>query len=164
MVRTAHKGTKPVNVEAIEAEILRIRSLNKGELRSLWRDTFNRDVPPALTKDLIARMIIFRIQEEAYGGFDRAMLKILDSYAKGRGRDVEMFRRLKPGTEVIREYKGERHTVTVTADGYFWRGNTYRSLSSIARLITGTSWNGPRFFGLRERAEGNAPEAEPRKR
>jgi Protein of unknown function (DUF2924) len=62
-------------------------------------------------------------------------------------------RRLKPGTVLLREYQGERHTVTVVPNGYFWHETTYASLSIIARAITGTSWNGPRFFGLRSGAE-----------
>ena len=69
-------------------------------------------------------------------------------------------RRIKPGTVLVREYQGERHTVTVVPNGYLWRETTYASLSTIARAITGTSWNGPRFFGLRSGAESTAlPEA-----
>jgi hypothetical protein len=60
-----------------------------------------------------------------------------------------MDRRLKPGTVLVREYQGERHTVTVVPDGYVWRETTYPSLSTVARAITGTAWNGRRFFGLR---------------
>jgi Protein of unknown function (DUF2924) len=62
-------------------------------------------------------------------------------------------RRLKAGTVLVREYQGERHTVTVVPGGYVWRETTYKSLSTIARTITGTAWNGPRFFGLRVRQD-----------
>ena len=65
-------------------------------------------------------------------------------------------RRLKPGTVLLREYQGERHTVTVVPNGYLWRETTYASLSTIARAITGTAWSGPRFFGLRSDAESTA--------
>jgi hypothetical protein len=71
-------------------------------------------------------------------------------------------RRLKPGTVLVREYRGERHTVTVVPDGFVWQGTTYGSLSIIARAITGTAWNGPRFFGLRTQS-GERAEAEPKK-
>jgi hypothetical protein len=139
----------------IEAEIDRIRSLGLDELRERWQMTFGSVPPRALTKDLIARMIIYRLQEEAFGGLDRATIKLLDRLASGE--KPELNRRLKAGTVLIREYQGERHTVTVVPDGFVWRDTTYGSLSMIARAITGTAWNGPRFFGLRV-AEGRADE------
>src|SRR5262249_24778841 len=138
---------------AIEAEIERIRSLGVDELRKQWRMTFGSIPPRALTKDLIARMITYRLQEEAFGRLDRATIKLLDRLA--RGEKPELNRRLTAGTVLVREYQGERHTVTVVPDGFVWRDTTYASLSTIARAITGTAWNGPRFFGLRA-AEGRA--------
>jgi Protein of unknown function (DUF2924) len=140
---------------AIEAEIERIRSLGVNELRKQWRMTFGSIPPRALTKDLIARMITYRLQEEAFGGLDRATIKLLDRLARGEKPDLN--RRLKAGTVLVREYRGERHTVTVVPEGFVWRDTTYASLSTIARAITGTAWNGPRFFGLRI-AEGRANE------
>lgn len=134
---------------AIKTEIVRIRSLKIDDLRGLWRATFKKDVPKALTKDLIARMLIWRLQEQAFGGFDRATLKVLESYAKGQPVVAQRPRRLKPGTELVREYQGERHTVIVMTEGFAWRGITYKSLTTIAKEITGTNWSGPRFFGLR---------------
>jgi len=134
---------------AIEAEIERIRSLGVDELRKQWRMTFGSIPPRALTKDLIARMITYRLQEEAFGRLDRATIKLLDRLA--RGGKAELNRRLKAGTVLVREYRGERHTVTVMPDGFVWRDTTYGSLSTIARAITGTAWNGPRFFGLARR-------------
>ena len=107
------------------------------------------EMPPAgLTKDIIARMIAYRIQEEAFGGLDKEPIKLLDRLARGEKPGARN-RRLKPGTVLVREYKGERHTVTVVPDGFVWQETTYTSLSTIARTITGTAWNGPRFFGLR---------------
>jgi hypothetical protein len=73
----------------------------------------------------------------------------LDSLARGNRSQRDRPRRLKPGTVLVREYQGARHTVTVVANGFVWRETTYASLSTIARAITGTNWNGPRFFGLR---------------
>jgi Protein of unknown function (DUF2924) len=105
--------------------------------------------PMALTKDLIARMMIYRVQEEAFGGLDRSTRKLLDGMAQGEKPGSEVKRRLKAGTVLVREYQGQRHTVTVVPDGFVWQGATYGSLSTIARTITGTAWGGPRFFGLR---------------
>jgi hypothetical protein len=136
----------PVDPAVIEAEIEHIRSLGVEALRKRWRSMFGPVPPKALTKDLIARMIAYRIQEEALGGLDRATIKLLDRLA--RGEKPEFNRRLKSGTVLVREYQGG-HTVTVVPGGFVWRDATYSSLSTIARAITGTAWNGPRFFGLR---------------
>jgi Protein of unknown function (DUF2924) len=135
--------------EGIEAEIDRVRSLGVDSLRTLWRTTFRSSPPPAFSKDLIARFLCWHIQEQAFGGLDSKTAKHLDGLARGDRSRADRPRRLKPGTVLLREYQGERHTVTVVAKGYVWREATYASLSSIARAITGTAWNGPRFFGLR---------------
>jgi hypothetical protein len=136
--------------EAIEAEIDRIRSLGLDDLRTLWRTTFRSSPPKGFTKDLVARFICWHIQEQAFGGLDPQTDKALDGYARN---SKPPDRRLKAGTVLVREYQGERHTVTVVPGGYVWRENTYASLSTIARAITGTAWNGPRFFGLRTRRD-----------
>src|SRR5215207_4466186 len=133
---------------AIEAEIDRVRSLGIDALRKRWRLSFGASPPKALSKDIMGRMIAYRIQEEAFGGLDRNTAKLLDRLARGE-KPSELSRRLKPGTVLIREYQGERHTVTVVPDGFVWQDATYMSLSVIAKTITGTAWNGPRFFGLR---------------
>ena len=137
----------------VKAEISRIQTLKPDEVRALWCGTFKRDVPKGLTRDLLVRTLCWRIQERAFGGHDRTTLQILSSYAKGKP-DAQKARRLKPGTEIVREYRGERHTVVVTAEGFRWRNGDYSSLTAIAQTITGTNWNGPRFFGLRMAPEG----------
>jgi hypothetical protein len=138
----------PVDAAAIEAEVDQIRSLGIDALRRRWRILFGAVPPLGLPKDIIARMVAYRIQEDAFGGLDPKTAKLLDRMARGE-KPSELSRRLKPGTVLIREYNGERHTVTVVPDGFVWQGATYTSLSVIAKTITGTAWNGPRFFGLR---------------
>ena len=140
--------------EAIEAEIDRIRSLGLDDLRTLWRTTFRSSPPKGFTKDLVARFICWHIQEQAFGGLDPQTAKVLGGFARGHKLPD---RRLKGGTVLVREYQGERHTVTAVPGDYVWRENTYASLSTIARAITGTAWNGPRFFGLRTRRDESAP-------
>src|SRR2546421_3429286 len=125
---------------AIEAEIAHLRSLALDALRRRWRAMFGRTPPAALTKDLLGRMIAWRLQEQAFGGLDRESLKFLDDLAR-HGSSPR--RRLKPGTVLVRDYQGQRHTVTVAHDGFDWRGTIYPSLSAIARAITGTAWSGP---------------------
>jgi hypothetical protein len=145
--------------EAIEAEIDRVRSLGLDELRTLWRTTLRSSPPQALTKDLMARFICWHIQEQAFSGLGPDTAKLLNGLGRGNKAASDGARRLKTGTVLVREYQGERHTVTVVTGGFVWREATYSSLSTIARAITGTAWNGPRFFGLRtstnRQAEGD---------
>ena len=136
---------------AIEAEVARIRSLALDALRRRWRAVFGRAAPVSLSKDLLGRMIAWRMQEQAFGGLDRESLRFLDGLARHGGSPR---RRLKPGTVLVRDYHGQRHTVTVGCDGFDWPGTTYPSLSAIARDITSTAWSGPRFFGLRGAGDG----------
>src|SRR5437899_9850941 len=133
---------------AIEAEIARIRSLALDALRRHWRVIFGRTPPTALSKDLLGRMIACRLQERAFGGLDRESLRFLDGLAR---HSRAPRRQLKPGTVLVRDYQGQRQTVTVALDGFDWQGTTYASLSAIARAITGTAWSGPRFFALAQR-------------
>lgn len=133
----------------LEAEIDRIRSLPVDDIRALWRQTFKSPSPVALGKDMLGRMICHQIQEKALGGLSRASLRLLDDLGRGKTLTEAVRRRLKPGAVLVREYQGERHSVVVASDGFVWKEETYASLSTIAGLITGTNWNGPKFFGLR---------------
>ena len=130
---------------AIEAEIAQVRSLPLDALRRRWRVMFGRTPPAALSKDLLGRMMACRLQEQAFGSLDRESLRFLEGLARHGGAPR---RQLKPGTVLVRDYQGQRHTVTVVSDGFDWQGATYPSLSAIARAITGTAWSGPRFFAL----------------
>jgi hypothetical protein len=122
--------------EAVEAEIGRVRSLGVDALRTLWRTTFRSSPPPAFSKDILARFLCWNIQEQAFGGLDPKTAKHLGGLARGDWSPADRPRRLKPGTALLREYQGERHTVTVVAQGYVWREVTYASKNSGAwRLI-----------------------------
>jgi hypothetical protein len=147
---------RTVDAAAIEAEVELLRSMPIVELRALWRTKFKSEPPKAFGPDLLRHSIAYKIQEDAYGGLDRATTRLLkqliEQFAKSNGRIV-LPRRIKPGAVLIREWKGERHQVTVLEDGFAYRGKPYESLSKIACLITGTHWNGPKFFGLRDGKE-----------
>jgi hypothetical protein len=134
----------------LSAKIAHLAKLSKDELRTIWSSEFRREPPKGLTRDLLLRTLVWRLQEKAFGGHDSVTLKVLDAYARGQGSDL-MFRRFKSGTVLVREYQGVRHTVTIAQDGFIWQETNYPNLSAIARAITGTNWNGPRFFGLREK-------------
>jgi Protein of unknown function (DUF2924) len=155
----ADAASSDAESSSVDAEISRLQTLKPDDVKKLWRETFKQEVPKALTRDLLVRILCWRIQERALGGHGPAILKLLASYTKGKPAESDRLRRLKPGTELIREYQGERHTVVISAEGFRWQGENYRSLTAIARAITGTNWNGPRFFGLRESPEGSVNEA-----
>jgi hypothetical protein len=126
--------------------------MNINELRSLWREREGREPPSGFSRDLLARALAYAIQEEQLGGLSKELKKLLTS------PDVQADppRRIKPGSVIVREYAGARHEVFVVADGFSWQGKTYPSLSAIAKEITGTRWNGPRFFGLRDEQSRSA--------
>jgi Protein of unknown function (DUF2924) len=138
-----------IDPAAVAAEIERVRALSGHALRRRWRAVFGRSVPERLTADLLRRMIANRIQEQAFGTLDPATVKLLAGLA---GRTSRPERDLKVGSVLVRDYRGRRHTVTVTRGGYVWEGQPYSSLSAIARAITGTAWSGPRFFAVNSAA------------
>ena len=142
-------ASKPVSSEAIADEISRLSRLPLRELRAAWQAEFRRAPPKPLWRDLLLRTLAWRIQEKAFGGHDKTTLKLLEAYKQKRAGD-ERCQRLKPGTVLVRDFEGVRHTVTILPEGFVWQDKTYSSLSAIAKMITGTNWNGPRFFGLRE--------------
>ena len=152
-----NKGKAPsreaAEIAAVRAEVERISHLDQQQLRLLYFKTFRKAPPEALSRDLIVRQLAWDVQEKAFGGHSPAVLKLLNSYGRRNDDKVVLFKKLQSGTTVIREYQGVRHTVTIAPDGFVWQGRTYDSLSAIAREITGSQWNGPRFFGLR--AAGN---------
>jgi hypothetical protein len=126
-------------------------------LRSEWRRLYRAHPPKRVARDLLALGVAWKIQEQAYGGLGATTKRRLADLATTMERDGDLARsrvtRLKPGAKLIREWRGETHTVIVLEDGFEWRGKRQRSLSVIAQLITGAHWSGPRFFGLNGTAE-----------
>jgi hypothetical protein len=141
-------------VETLEAELDRVAALGLNELRALWLKTTGQGAPRVLSGALLARMIAYRVQEQRLGKLSRELRKRLDGLARGGGEPV---RHLKVGTVMVREHGGVTHEVIVVPGGFSWKDKTYPSLSAIAKGITGTSWNGPRFFGLRGKTEAEPP-------
>jgi hypothetical protein len=142
---------------AVEAELDRLAVMPIAQLRVRYREVFRADAPKAFGPDLLRRSIAHRIQEKAYGGLSRSTQRLLDQMmkafsAKPNGKIV-LPRRIKPGSVLVREWKGRSHRVMVLAEGFAYDGDTYSNLSEIAGRITGTKWNGPRFFGLRSKME-----------
>ena len=137
---------------AIERDIERLEGLSVADLRVFWQRRFRRAPPPIQSADMLHRLIAWKLQVEAFGDLDpktRATLKRLlrgaqmNGAAPGAAVDA-----LKTGTVLVREWRGVVHRVLVLDDGFEHRDNRYRSLTLVARAITGTRWSGPRFFGL----------------
>ncbi len=140
------------------AQLAALKTSTTPVLRDQWRLLFGTEPPPYNRRFLESRLA-YRIQELAWGGLKPETVKRLDALADavggGKGkRAAPSATRPIAGTRLIREWKGVEHSVTVTADGYDYDGRPYRSLSAIARAITGTRWNGPVFFGLRHSGAG----------
>jgi Protein of unknown function (DUF2924) len=145
----------PMKAAALEDEIARLRDLDLTGLRARWKALTGRKAPPHLPKHLLLRLLAYRLQADALGDLDKATIRFLEQLATG-GRKASapvplpVSRSVRPGTLLRREWQGVLHQVMVMYDGFSWNGATYRSLSEVARAITGTRWNGPRFFGLRD--------------
>ena len=141
---------------AVQAELHRLAVLPVTELRIRFRELFRNEPPKAFGPDLLRRSIAQRIQERAYGGLPGGTRRLLGQLVKAastkpNGR-LELPRRIKPGSELVRTWNRKTYRVTVLQTGFAYDGKTFVTLSEIATLITGTRWNGPRFFGLRATA------------
>jgi hypothetical protein len=131
-----------------------LRQADTAELKAQWRGLFGTE-PPPFNRPYLQSRIAYRIQELAYGGLKPATVQRLEALGEQLDGGNRVLRRIRQddrpiaGTRLIREWQGVEHTVIVLRDGFDWEGRPYRSLSAIARAITGTRWNGWVFFGLR---------------
>lgn len=147
----------PPNLETLSIEIARLRDLDVRELQARWHTVFRRLPSPHLPRHLLFRALAYRLQADQLGDLDAESRRLLD----GAGSAEEAGKRavapprqsldVRPGTILGREWNGRVQRVAVLAQGFAWNGKTYPSLSKVAEAITGTRWNGPRFFGLRDK-------------
>jgi hypothetical protein len=142
--------------DTVLARVAALKAMPTPELKEQWQALFDTPPPPYNRRFLEGRLA-YRIQELAYGGLKPETVRRLEQLGEQLdGGNIAVRRRRadeRPiaGTKLLREYQGVEHTVTVLQDGYEWQGRPYRSLSAIARAITGTRWNGLTFFGLKNR-------------
>ena len=140
--------------EAFARQLAELESANTAELRARWERTYKHPTPKRASRDLLLRLVAYRLQERAEGGLSKSTRRRLAKLAGLSGENREAMSlhrvRLKPGSRLIREWRGEVHRVTVLDGGFDYRGTHYASLSRIARTITGARWSGPLFFGLRK--------------
>jgi DUF2924 family protein len=147
---------------SIEDEIVHLRGLDLKGLRARWQSVLQKSAPGRLPRHLLFAIIAYRIQTDRFGDLDHETRQLLDrTGAKESGgamsaRLVSFDQKrteLTPGTVLVREWDRQSQRVMVMADGFAWNGQNYDSLSKVAFAITGTNWNGPRFFGLRNRGD-----------
>jgi hypothetical protein len=156
------RSSRTLTKTSIGDEIAHLRDLDLKGLHSRWQSVFQKPPPDHLPRHLLFAIVVYRIQADRLGDLDHETRQVLDrTDAKSTG--VTMSARLvsfdqkrtelTPGTVLVREWDRRSQRVMVIADGFAWNGQTYDSLSKVAFAITGTKWNGPRFFGLRDKGD-----------
>ncbi len=141
----------------MEVALARLGEFDLPTLKARWRSVTGRAAPAGVQKALLLKMLAYRIQAEAFGDLDQDTAHFLDRVPSDRSlvgaKTLPLPDKALAGLGAIfvREWEGVSHHVVHMRDGYAWNGSTYRSLSEIARAITGVRWNGPRFFGLRDK-------------
>jgi hypothetical protein len=143
-------------MSGLEHRIEALRSLSTAQLRQEWQRVW-KEPAPRLGHDLLRRGIAWKLQEREQGGLPRPVIRELERLARQleRGKPLGLERVAKPGTRLVRQWRGRTFHVAVMDDGFLFEDRRYSSLSQIAQAITGTKWSGPRFFGL---AGGKAAE------
>jgi hypothetical protein len=153
--RSGHATTKT----SIGDEIAHLRGLDLKGLRSRWLSVFQKQPPDQLPRHLLFAIIAYRIQADRLGDLDRPTKQVLERTDRGTTMSARLVSfdqkrtELTPGTVLVREWDRHSQRVMVMPDGFAWNGQTYDSLSKVAFAITGTKWNGPRFFGLRDKED-----------
>jgi Protein of unknown function (DUF2924) len=155
------RGNSASRADSIEGQIAQLRDLDLTGLRTCWQNEFGRTAPKHLTRFLLFRVLAYKVQADRFGDLDADTVKILKRASGSERRSTVVVKSLAaldqkrfvppPGTVLVREWDRKSHRVMVTPEGFAWNGKTFDSLSQIAFAITGTKWNGPRFFGLRDR-------------
>ncbi len=159
-----HPAGRPANADsrssdassddAVAVKLQALADMDYDALRAEWRRLYRAQPPKRVSRDLLMLGVGWKVQERAYGGLGAATKRRIADLAKTVERNGDVTRnrvaRLKPGAKLVREWCGETHTVIVLKDGFEWNDRRWRSLSAIARKITGVHWSGPRFFGLAE--------------
>jgi DUF2924 family protein len=150
---------------ACREALARLPELDLGELRHQWRILYKADASPHLSRELLVRAVAYRIQEVAVGGLhsgrQRQLHQIAQQFKQTGAATTPRRPELKPGTRLVREWQGQTYEVLVCDDGFSWQGTQHRSLSAIARKITGTAWSGPLFFGMKPNRAANRRSSQP---
>jgi hypothetical protein len=139
----------------ISERLASLAQLNKTELRDLWRQLLQAVPPPQIRRDLMVPILAYLIQEQAFGSLRpnscMRLRQLAQAFETNPNARISSTPGIKPGTRIVRQWKEQVHVVNVEEMGYEYKGARYESLSEIARLITGTRWSGPLFFGLKQK-------------
>ena len=153
------KRRAPSDPVALAAEIDGLSQLGLDNLRERWKEIYGKASSREIGRSFLIRAIAYRLQERAYVGLKpssrRLLSEVAEQSASGKSPKAPRIRRAQSGTILVREWQGKAHRVTVLDEGVSFKGEHYRSLSEVAREITGSRWSGPRFFGLREAQKNN---------
>jgi Protein of unknown function (DUF2924) len=159
----SRKGQMP---GACREALSRLPELDLSDLRQQWRALYKAEPSPYLSRELLVGAVAYRMQEIALGGLRAERQRQLGHFAQQLkiGGQIQPHARpdLAPGTRLVREWQGRSYDVVALEDGFSWQGTRYRSLSAIAREITGTPWSGPLFFGLKPSRSATQKPALPR--
>ena len=167
-MRRKRRNGRVTTKTSFEDEIAHLRGLDLKGLRARWQSVLQRPAPDRLPRHLLFAIIAYRIQVDRFGDLDHETRQLLDrTCAKESGTAMsarlvnfdQKRTELTPGTVLVREWDRRSQRVMVMSDGFAWNGQTYDTLSKVALAITGTRWNGPRFFGLRDKEDRPATEA-----
>ena len=143
---------KRADTDALAAELAALSEMDAPELRAEWRRLYRSHSPKLLRRDLLELGVAWKLQERVLGGLSAVAKRQLAELTRTMSTKSDLPKArtvtLKPGARLVRAWGGETHEVLVVEEGFLWRGTTWRSLSVIAREISGTHWSGPRFFGL----------------
>ncbi len=168
MPKKRRNGRVPTET-SVENEIVHLRGLDLKGLRARWQSVLQRPAPDHLPRHLLFAIIAYRIQADRFGDLGHETRQLVDrTGAKESGATMsarlisfdQKRTELTPGTVLVREWDRRSQRVMVMSDGFAWNGQTYDSLSKVAFAITGTNWNGPRFFGLRNKEDRSATEGQ----
>lgn len=155
IAKNRSKSIHANNSEALDDRISALAKLPISGLRKAWKTHITNDAPRVRSRAVLCQLLAWQLQSVAIGGLDSATERALKKIGEALQRDGLYEPKIRsgfsPGVVLSREWKGVLHRVTVAAEGFDYLGNKYRSLSDIARTITGTRWSGPRFFGLEQK-------------
>src|ERR1700681_2078089 len=167
-MRKKRRNGRVTTETSVEDEIVHLRGLDLKGLRARWQSVLQRSAPDHLPRNLLFAIIAYRIQADRFGDLNHETRQLLDragTKESGTAMSARLVSfdqkrtELRPGTVLVREWDRRSQRVMVMSDGFAWNGRTYDSLSKVALAITGTKWNGPRFFGLRDKEDRSAAEA-----
>ncbi len=148
---------KKRSASEVEAEVLGLEELSHAELKARWNELYDVPCPPHMSRKFLLGAVAYRIQENAFGGLKKSTKRRLEKIAAdvAAGKPIKQpGLKIKPGTRLLREWNGMVHEVIVLESAIQYRGESWPSLSAVAREITGARWSGPRFFGLKEAGNG----------